>query len=468
MKKILFFIPPKGKIRDIKQLDSQFLRMGTAYIAAYLRENGHQVKVIDSVALNLDINQIKDQIALENPDIIALGPFTEEIFEAYSVCEAAKEINKEIITVFGGPHSSAMPEETLKEFPLTDFVIYGEGEETFLKLANKENPSEINGLAYRNKNADIIVNQPACPIKDLDVLPYPAWDLFPLDKYRGRLVTNFNRKMNIPVLEIPVLSVRGCPAKCNFCYKVYEGLRLRNPAKIVDEIEFMMNTYGATNIFFSEGTFLASSEHGKNICREIINRGLNKKISWITETRVNFVDEESLKLLKQAGCEELCFGIESGDEQILKNSGKGITFEQMKKAVKLTKKAGIRACCFSIIGHPFETSESIDKTVDLLMQLDSDVMNIAIMMPYPGTKIREMALKGEGNYYLLSNDWSIYTKQEGGPLELTNLSLKELQKLQSKGYLRYFFRFKRIPYIIKHFSPKKIIEIALDLFKKAF
>jgi len=468
MKKILFFTPPKGEIRDVKQLESQFLRIGIAYIAAYLREKRHEVKVIDATALNLDIEQIKQEIEAENPDFIGMGPFTEEIFQAYKIIQLAKSINRNITTVFGGPHPSAMPEETLKEFPLVDYVIYGEGEETFFKLVNEQAPSDIDGLAYRTKNGDIVVNKPAYPIEDLDSLPYPAWDLFPLEQYRGRLVTNFNRKLNIPVLEIPVLSVRGCPSRCNFCFKVYEGLRFRDPVKVVDEMEHMVNTYGATDIFLSEGTFLAKSEHGKRICREIIDRGLNKKISWIAETRVNSVDEESLNLLREAGCKELCYGIESGDETILKNSGKGIGFEQMNKAINLTKKAGIRACCFSIIGHPYETEESINKTVELLMELDSDVMNIAIMMPYPGTKVREMALKGEGNYRLLSNDWSIYTKQEGGPLELQNLPLRDLQRLQSKGYIKYFLKPKRLPYIFKHFSPGKIFEITIDLFKKAF
>lgn len=467
MKKILFFTPPRGKIRDVKQLDSQFLRIGIAYIVAYLRENGHKVKIIDCIASNLDLEDVREEIKREKPDFIGLGPFTEEIFRAYKICETAKKVNKNIITVFGGPHASAIPEETLAEFPQVDYVIRGEGEEAFLKLVNGQYPSEIQGLAYRNENNNIIVNKQGCPIKNLDSMPYPAWDLFPLDRYKGRLVTNFNRKMNIPALEIPVLSVRGCPSACNFCFKVYEGLRFRNPAKVVDEIEFIVRKYGATDIFFSEGTFLASTEHGKNICREIIDRGLNKKISWIAETRVNTVDNESIKLMKTAGCKELCYGIESGDEFILKNSGKGITFKQMEEAINFTKEAGIRACCFSIIGHPGETRESVNKTIELLLNLDADVMNIAIMMPYPGTKIREIALQNKENYRLLSNDWSIYTKQEGGPLELVNLPLKDLQKLQSQGYIRYFLKPKRFPYIFKHFSPGKIFEIGIDLLKKA-
>jgi len=467
MKKILLIIPPRGETKDVKQMDSQFPRIGIAYIAAYLKKNGHQVKILDAIALNLDIKKIKDELKKETPDFIGLGPFTEEIFRAYKVCEIAKEINKNIITVFGGPHASAMPKETLEEFPLVDYVVCGEGEETFLNLVNGKNPADIKGIAYRN-NENIIVNEPACPIENLDDLPYPAWDLYPLNEYRGSLNKNFYRKMDIPNLELPVLSIRGCPGNCNFCYKIYKGLKLRDPIKVVNEIEFLIKTYGATDIFFSEGTFFVKSEHGLKICKELIKRGLNKKISWVAETRVNMVDEESLKLMKEAGCEELYYGIETGDEKILKNSKKGITFDQMISAIKLTKKAGIKPTCFSIIGHPYETEESIYKTINLLIKLNSDMMNMAIMMPFPGTEIREMALRSEGNYRLLSNDWSIYTKQQGGPLELVNLPLKKLQKLQSQGYIKYFLRLKKIPYILNHFSFKRIGEILIDLIKKSF
>lgn len=467
MKKVILFIPPKSDSKDIKQIGSQFPRIGTAYIAAYLRQNGYDVKIVDAIALNLNAEGIKKIIKKEKPDFIGLGPFTEEIYEAYKVCKIAKQVDTGIVTVLGGPHASALPRETLEEFPLVDCVIYGEGEETFLKLANGLALVDIDGIAYR-KNDEIIVNKPACPIENLDEIPYPAWDLYPMDSYRGILTKNFNRKMDIPALELPVLSVRGCPSKCNFCYKVYDGVRFRDPVKVVDEIEFLVDKYGATDIFFAEGTFLAKSEHGKKICTELIRRRLGKKISWVAETRVNAVDEESLKLMKEAGCEELYYGIESGDEEILKKSKKGITFDQMRTAIKLTRKVGIRACCFSIIGHPNETKETIDKTINLLMELDADIMNIAIMLPFPGTKIRELAEKGEGNYRLLSNDWAIYTKQQGGPLELVNLPLRELQRMQSRGYIRYFLRPKKLPYILSHFTPRKIFEIVSDLLKKAF
>lgn len=467
MKKVLLIIPPRGEIRDKKQMDSQFPRIGIAYIAAYLRERGHQVKILDAVALGLDAKKITDELKKEDPDFVGLGPFTEEIFRAYEVCKIAKKINKNIITVFGGPHASAMPKETLKELPLVDYVVCGEGEETFLNLINGKNPAEIKGIAYRN-NKNIIINEPACPIENLDDLPYPAWDLYPLNEYKGSLNKNFYRKMNIPNLELPVLSMRGCPGNCNFCYKTYKGLELRDPIKVVNEIEFLINTYGVTDIFFSEGTFFAKTDHGLKICKEIIGRKLNKKISWVAETRVNMVDEESLKLMKEAGCEELYYGIETGDEKILKDSKKGITFDQMIDAVRLTKKAGIKPTCFSIIGHPYETEKSIDKTINLLIKLNSDMMNVAIMMPFPGTEIREMALRGEGNYRLLSNDWSTYTKQQGGPLELVDLPLEKLQKLQSKGYIKYFLRPQKIPYILNHFSFKRIGEIFFDLIKKSF
>ena len=269
-------------------------------------------------------------------------------------------------------------------------------------------------------------------------------------------------------MELPILSARGCPYQCNFCYKAYPGLRNRDPVRIIDELEYDIKRYGVTEFFFVEGTFAANKEQGLRLCDEVIKRGLNKKIGWVVETRVNVVKEELLRKMKQAGCRQVDFGVESGDEIILKNTKKGITIEQVKRAVKLAKKVGLKAGCYFIIGHPFETKESIKKTYKLARELDADLMNVGIMIPYPGTKVREMAEKGEGNYRLICEDWSEYTKQRGGPLELTNLPLKELQKIQSREYIKYYIRPSKLLYVIKNLPVKKIAKITKSLLKVGF
>ena len=471
MRKVLLVVPPQPKIVDVKQVGSKWPRIGLAYIAAYLRECGVTVKILDCKAEDIGIEEAKAEIAGFQPDIVGVSAFTEEILEAARVCQAAKESNEDIITVIGGPHASAIPEQTLIEFQDIDIAVYGEGEETLWNIVEmKQNAdlAKIAGIAYRSSDERIIRNQPRTLFKDKDIdsLPYPAWDLFPLNNYRGITTMGLGEKGFSRILELPVLSARGCPYNCNFCYKIYgRSVRFRYHEKVIDEIEFDMDNYGATQFLFVEGTFGINRRHCIDLCKEIIERKLNEKIKWVVETRVDLVTEELLRLMKQAGCVLVSFGIESGDSQILEKSGKGIIKEQVRKAVAAAKKIGLPLECFFIIGHPNETRESIRRTIDFAKELDTDLFNMGIMIPYPGTKILEMAEKEEGNYRLLTKDWGEYTKQRGGPLELKDIPIAELRKIQARAYLQYYLRPKKIPYILKSVPPLKLIRGVVDLLR---
>lgn len=476
MTSVLLIVPPQSEIKDVKQTGLKWLRTGIAYIAAYLRERDVIVKVLDCKGEEIDQKGALNRISDIRPDIIGISAFTEEILEAVKIFDGTKRIDKNIITVIGGAHASAIPEETLAEFENVDIAVFGEGEETLwdivkmreIKDLTKRDLSTIDGIAYRN-GKKIIRNQPRSSIKNIDLLPYPAWDLFPLHEYKGITTITLSEKGFGDILELPILSARGCPYKCKFCYKAYgKGSITRDYLKVVDEIEFDINKYGTTQFFFTEGTFGANKKFSLNLCNEIIKRKLNDKIKWVAETRVDTVDEESLNLMKKAGCALLSLGVESGDTRILEKIGKGISKEQARLAVKMTKKVGIPVECFFIIGHPYETKESIQHTMDFAKELDPDQFNVGIMIPYPGTKIMEMAEKGEGNYRLLTKDWSEYTKQRGGPLELKDISITELRKIQSINYLRFYLHPKKLPYIIKNIPPMKLVKIGFDVLKNIF
>ncbi len=469
MKKVMLFTPPESTIKDAKQIESKWPRIGLSYIAAYLREGGVKVKVLDCKALELDMKRVAEAIKEFYPDILASGPFTEEIFVTYKVFKLAKDLKRDIINVIGGPHATALPERTLEEFPAIDIVGYGEGEITMMELANvksKKDLNKIDGIYYREGNK-IIKNKPRQLIKDIDMLPYPAWDLFPLHVFRGRLSTGAMEKTNKQVLELPIVSGRGCPFQCNFCFKTFGNtFRQRDPKKVVDEVEYNQKKYGITHMYFVEGTFAVEKEKAIDICNDIIRRGLHKKIKWICDARVGGIDKEFLRKIKEAGCEEVEFGVESGDKEILKRSKKGITIPQVKRAVGLAKKVGLKVNCYFIIGHPYETKESIKKTFKLAKELNPDVITVGIMIPYPGTEIMRMAKNGEGNYKFISNDWREYTKQRGGPLELKNLSIDKIRKIQSREYMKYYLRPSKIPYVLKILPLKKIIKIAKSLLKE--
>ena len=468
MKKVMLFTPPEPTIKDAKQIESKWPRIGLAYIAAYLRENGVKVEVLDCKALELSMNKIAEAIKKFDPDILASGPFTEEILAAYKVFKLAKHLKQDIINVIGGPHATALPERTLEEFPAIDIVGYGEGEITMAKLVNiksKKDLNKIDGISYRD-GGKIIKNKPRQLIKDIDTLPYPAWDLFPLHVFRGRLMIGSYEKTNKPIFELPMVSARGCPFQCNFCFKTFGNtLRQRDPKKVIDELEYNYKKYGITHTYFVEGTFAVDKKKTIKMCDDMIRRGLHKKIKWVSETRVDRVDGEILRKIKEAGCEQIDLGVESGDEGILRRSKKGITIPQVKKAVRLAKKVGLKVVCYFIIGHPYETKRSIKKTYKLAKELDPNMILVGIMMPYPGTEIMRMAKKGEGNYRLISDDWREYTKQRGGPLELKNLSIDELRKIQNREYLKYHLRPSKIPYILKTIPFKKIIKVTKSLIK---
>jgi len=462
-KRVLLVVPPEPELRDLKQSGSTWPRIGLAYVAAYLRDQGVNVRILDCIALGLGHEGVAEAVREFRPQFVGAGPFTEEIYEARGVCRTAKEIDPAIVTVFGGPHASALPERTLREFPDVDVAVCGEGEVSFSKLIQGADPEAIRGIAWRDGDGRVVVNEPAELVENVDSLPFPAWDLFPLDRYRGILTLHLRQKVHRPTLELPILSARGCPFRCTFCYKTYPGLRNRDPVRIVDELQHGMETYGATEFFFVEGTFAANRKQGLRICEEIIDRGLADKIRWIVDTRVNVVSEELLRKMKAAGCVRVEYGVESGDEQILRNSKKGITIPQVKAAVRMARRAGLKVGCYFIIGHPFETRQGIQKTYRLARQLNPDLMNVGIMIPYPGTVVRRMAERGEGNYRLVCDDWSEYTKQRGGPLELTTIPLRELQRIQSREYIKYYLRPSKLWFILKNLPIRKTWQIVKSL-----
>ncbi len=459
---VLLVVPPETEVKDVKQTGSKWPRIGIAYLAGYLRKNGVSVSVLDCKAEGINHDGVEERIRRASPGILGVTSFTEEILSAAEVCRRAKKVSKNIITVIGGPHASAIPKRTLEEFGSIDVAVCGEGEQTLFELASGKPLKEAEGIFFR-KGGKIFSTKPRGVIANIDSMPMPAWDMFPLDRYRGILTEQLREETKSRELELPILSARGCPFKCNFCFKVYGStLRLRNPKKVVDEIEYDIKNYGATHFFFVEGTFGINKKWGVELCDELIARGLSKKISWVAETRVD-ATEELLRKMKEAGCKSIGFGVESGDPEILARSGKGITLDMVRRTIRLAKKIGFAVECYFIFGHPNETRGSIEKTMRLAEELDPDLFNIGIMIPYPGTGVRALAEQGLGGYHLLCHDWSEYTKQRGGPLELKEIPIDELRKLQARAYMRFYMKPHRIIKILRTLPPSKIIKISLDL-----
>ena len=428
--------------------EKQYARMkephlGLAYLAASLEEKDITPVLIDAKFEGIGFGQVMGRLKSEQPDLIGLTAFTPEIEDA---AHLAAEIKKELPhapVVIGGAHVTALPEQALNEFPCFDFVVYGEGEITLHQLAlaleGKQEMEEIKGLAFRN--GGVQVNPPRDFIDQLDELPLPAWHLLPRSDY------------------YPMETSRGCPFHCSFCCRVTgDKIRLRSPQSVVEEMEVVYSRFKPRHFTFSDETFGVNHRHANELLDLMIEKGIPRKVTWNITTRVDVVNLELMLKMKEAGCTSVGFGIESGNQAILNSVGKGITLEKAERAVMLAKQAKLRTNSFFILGHPYETKQTIHETLDFAARLNTTRVNFGIMVPYPGTEIAGMVERGEGNYRLLSRKWSDYGKQVGNVLELTNISRAELERLQLWGYLKFH---------LHNFNPAKLARLISETGFKA-
>lgn len=451
---VLFNSPIELNRHDFFEMNGSYPRIGVASIAAYLLERDIDVKIIDPKAERLDIEKVKDIIKRLNPEIVGIHAFTEEIHDAAYTAKIIKETNS-AVTVIGGPHASAIPVETLREFNYFDIAVFGEGELTFYDIVSKKNIEDVSGIAFR-QNGNVKINACRSLIPNLDLLPFPAWQLYDLNNYKGgSLVGVFDKKGQD--LELPIESARGCPFDCIFCYRMCgRTIRFKSPEKVADEAERNIIDFEVKKIHFIEGTFGVNKDISKKTCAELIRRRVHERITWSGGGRANVLDKELLSIMKKSGCVYLGFGVESGDDHMLKMIRKGITTEQIEKIFELCKDVGIRAEANFIIGHPYDTEETVLKTIKFAKKLKADFANFAILVPFPGTDVRNMAEKGIGGLKILSNDWRLYGKQAGGSLELEQLPLEMLISLQTNAYKEFYLRPSKFLGFVSRLSLKRI------------
>lgn len=422
--------------------------LGISYIASYLKAHSIGVKLFDANYNGWTEFQTVELISDYRPDVVGISSMTHEIASSHSIAGLLKKRLNGVPTIIGGCHITALPQETLREFPAFTYGVYGEGEATMLSLvqslgqqSREVSLAQIKGLVYRD--ADQVLMNPPCDrlsSEQLTKLPYPDFDQYYQDN------SALAGKDDYYVM----ISSRGCPYQCIFCMQVLgRQVRRRSAESVVDEMEYAIDRYGAHTIYFFDEIFLFNDRLTYDTLELIKKRDLPKRLRWRALTRVNLVDQKLISSVKEAGCFALEIGIEAGSNEVLKRINKQITTEQTENAVRIIKKAGIAVDANYIFGHPFETVESIKDTINLATKLNTDTIAIGIMTPYPGTKIYEMARRGEGGYRLLTNDWSKYDKYGGKALELEGLSIKELEKWQRRGLLYFYLKNFRIIDLIK-------------------
>ena len=365
--------------------------LGLLTLASSLREAGHRVCLEDASATGLNEEALLARARRCHPDIIGLTAVTPSISRTNALAIRMKESFPSTPIILGGPHVTAIPEGTLKACSAFDYAVIGEGEQTIVELvealaAGRTCP-DVEGTLSRN-NDSLYFCGPREPIRDLDTVPFPAWDLlqgFP-NGYRPAI---FKYK-NLPSTH--VVSARGCPGKWMFCDTSVFGrqVRFHSPEYVLGLVEYLTNSFGMREIIFEDDQFLLRTDRVAGICEGLIKAKL--PISWSCSGRVNAVkDPGLLRLMKRSGCWLINYGIESGNQAILDAAQKGITLEQIEKAVSMTHRAGIQSKGYFILGLPGETEQTIRNTVRFAKALPLDDISVFMLTPFPGSHMYKIA-----------------------------------------------------------------------------
>ncbi len=370
--------------------------LGICYVAAVCEEAGAEVRIFDYIVRHYTPEKLKKELDSFNPDIIGSTSVTMNFPAAADIIRTAKRLNPSLITMMGGPHVSFDIDNTLNRYPEIDLIVVGESEITLKELIpvikNKSSWTDIKGIAFRKDNG-IFKTESRGLMKDIEKVTLPARHLLPMSRYHA---------LGFPV---SIITSRGCPNKCIFCLgrkMVGMKVRYRSPESVLDEIEHILS-YGFTRINIADDFFTANKKRVRLICEEILKRNID--FTWSAFARVDSVDVPTLELMKKAGCDTVSFGIESGNQEMLKRVKKGITLEQARRAFKACNDVGMVAHASFMIGLPGETEQTLKDSTDFAEELGIDY-SYHFLAPFPGTTIREE--KENYDIEFLTDDWNRY------------------------------------------------------------
>lgn len=474
IKKVMLIFPT-GKVLKWRFHHCE-IPMGLAYIAAAIRKD-FDVKVLDGRAkfqrivpknskweyFGYSPEEIIDQLKAYSPDVVGISCLSSFHFpDVVDLFKRVKKIDNEIITVTGGTHPTFLADEVMTKYPSIDFIVMGEGEDIFhqllMNINSQKEYDKLDGLAFRNKDT-FKINPKTKYIENLDNLPYPAFDLFPLDFYEKKSIPfsiSYRSKKTIPIM-----TSRGCSSRCVFCAsRNFWGncYRMRSAENVLDEIEYVVNKYGSREIQFIDDNLTQDKERAQKIFQGLIDRNID--IHWNTPNGVAVwtLDEDMLKLMKASGCYELTVAFESGDQDVLnKIIKKPLNLEYARKMVNKMKDLDIQVHSFFISGFPGETKEQIKKSFAFAKTMDLDSAWFFVANPTPGSELYEICRK-EGyindNFSFEDIEYSLshIKNKDFSPREMEKLIIKQFNNYNLGQMVRHPIRFfrKYIGVIISH------------------
>ncbi|MHC5038647.1 MAG: B12-binding domain-containing radical SAM protein, partial [Planctomycetota bacterium] len=375
--------------------------LGVYSLAAQALRAGHRVLVVDLAVRPRPLSKVLEAVRAFSPTLVGISAVTVNVHHADRLASMVKTLLPAVPVVLGGPHGTALPEETFRRYPVFDAIALREGEDTILDLAGAVDDgrpfSEVAGLALPSDGGAVWT--PERPlIEDLDRLAPPAWDLLPGFPH-GYSAPIFNFK-RLPAATL--VTSRGCPLRCRFCDRSGFGRRIRfhSAPYVLEMIDRLVHRWGVRHLIFYDDMFVANRKRLWAIC-EGLSRDY-RGVSFSCNGRVGFMNREVLSRLKRAGCWQIAYGIESGDQAILDRIGKKQTLEAIERDVRLTREAGIRVKGLFMMGLPGETRESIWRTAHFARRLELDLFQITKFTPLPGSAFfSEVDRYGE-----FDRDWS--------------------------------------------------------------
>lgn len=441
--KIVLVNPPLTRQEaagDLEGVVNLLPPLGIGYIAALLEQKGFTVKIVDCPPLSLAHDDLRKNLAIEKPQIVGFTATTISIDSAIKAARNARDVLPDSLIVIGGPHVTALPEETMGAGAF-DVAVLGEGEYSFLELAQRVRDAsndfaDIRGLMYR-RDGQLIFTGGRGYIDDLDSLPFPALHLFPPLSIYHPMPGNV-RKM--PYAQM--MTSRGCPNQCTFCDRKVFGrtFRARSPKNVVDEIEMLMKRLGVKEVKFNDDTFNVDIKRVVDICEEILKRNIN--VPWTCRVDANNLSPDLLKIMKRAGCWQIGFGIENADPAILKAIKKSESLEESKRTVQLVTECGINAKISFMFGLPGETEATIRKTIAFAKTLSADIVNFHIFIPFPGTELfRTLSAQGA----ILHKNYQHYCqlnlpKDRHLPFVPEGLTEDQIRRFSSQAYKSFYLR----------------------------
>ncbi len=431
-------ILPAGIEDDFIDIIGFYPPLGLMYIATVLKQNGFDVRIIDSVPMGIDYHQLKQQISDYQPFIVGIATFTMSMVDVLLTAKLVKEVDNKINVVLGGHHVLLYPQESIK-YDNVDFILKGEADYTFLELVKKlQNNADfdellsIDGIGFF-RNDKVYLNPKTAMIQNLDELPIIDRSLLPMDLYKSIVGRN--------KMVATVMSSRGCPYKCTFCYTPSKIYRSRSTENMIEEIKYLIDL-GYKEIFFFDDLFALKPQKVIDFARALRRENIN--IDWSFRGRINTVTKEMIDEVAKSGIHRIQFGIESGVDKTLRRIKKGITTERVREVIKWCREAKITTIGNFMIGLPDETEADIEQTLKFSRQIGLNYAQYSILVPYPFTAIYVEGLQRG----IIKNDfWLEFAKDPFGVKPnfkvqywTENVTEEFLFKTIKKSFKRFYFR----------------------------